>query len=298
MRHLNLDQLHAFMQVAEAGSFSVAAQRLNLTQPAISMQVRQLEQRLGLPLLERLGRRVTPTAAGLDLIAHARQIDAAVDSALAAMAVHAGGTVGRVRLATGATACIYLLPPVLRDLRARLPGLEILVSTGNTPDILHDVEDNQIDLALVTLPVSGRVFEVVPLLEESFVAIASAEAPPLPAVVAPQDFVGRPLVLYEPGANTRSLIDDWFRAAGLAPRPVMELGSAEAIKRLVGAGLGYSVLPRTAIDGAGVDALTQHPLVPPLTRQLGLVRRRDKVLDPALSETIRALGSLSLRAPA
>ncbi|MGE4220194.1 MAG: LysR family transcriptional regulator [Alphaproteobacteria bacterium] len=293
MRHLNLDQLQAFVQVAETGSFSAAAQRLNLTQPAISMQVRQLEQRLGLPLLERLGRRVTPTAAGHDLMAHARKIEAVVDSALAAMAVHAGGTVGRVRLATGATACIYLLPPVLRDLRARLPGLEILVSTGNTPDILRALEDNQLDLALVTLPVAGRAFEVVPLLEDGFVAIASSSAPPLPETVMPQDLAGRPLVLYEPGANTRHLIDDWFRGAGLTPRPVMELGSAEAIKRLVGAGLGYSMLPRTAVDGEGADALRQHSLAPPLNRQLGLVRRRDKAVDTALGETIRALESLA-----
>lgn len=295
MRHLNLDQLQAFVQVAETGSFSVAAQRLNLTQPAISMQVRQLEQRLGLALLERLGRRVTPTAAGLELLAHAGRIDSAVDGALAAMAVHAGGTVGRVRLATGATACIYLLPPVLRDLRSRLPGLEIVVSTGNTPDILRALEENLLDLALVTLPVSGRALQVAPLLDDGFVAIASAESPALPPTVMPRDLADRPLVLYEPGANTRHLIDDWFRAAGLLPRPVMELGSAEAIKRLVGAGLGCSLLPRTAIDGDGVGSLQRRPLAPPLTRQLGLVRRRDKTVDAALAETIRALESLAVR---
>src|SRR5271163_1175467 len=118
MRRLNLDQLEAFAAVVELGSFSAAAARLNLTQPAVSFQIRQLEQRLGLRLVERVGRRVQPTAAGLDLLPHIRRIDEAVAGAVAAMAHRASGVTGRVRLGTGATACIYLLPRLLSDLRA------------------------------------------------------------------------------------------------------------------------------------------------------------------------------------
>src|SRR5271156_1820858 len=106
MRALNLDQLAAFAAVVELGSFSAAAARLNLTQPAISFQIRQLERRLGLRLVERIGRRARPTAAGLDLLPHIRQIDAAVAGAIKAMTYHTQGIAGRVRLGTGATACI------------------------------------------------------------------------------------------------------------------------------------------------------------------------------------------------
>ncbi|MGK9165213.1 LysR family transcriptional regulator [Inquilinus limosus] len=287
MRELNLDQLRTFAEVVRASSFSGAAARLNLTQPAVSLQIRQLEARLGVRLVERVGRRATPTAAGRELLVHAGRIEAEVAAAVDAMAEHASGAAGRVRLGTGATACIYLLPPVLRALRRRLPSLEIVVSTGNTAGILRLLEENALDLGLVTLPAPGRAFSVTPLMEEEFVAVAPAEADDLPPMVTPAALAGRPVVLYEPGGHTRRIVDDWFARAGISPKPVMELGSVEAIKELVGAGLGCAVLPSMAV--AQAPGLTAHPLSPRLHRRLGLVLRRDKPLARGLRETIAAL---------
>ncbi|MGK9233735.1 LysR family transcriptional regulator [Inquilinus limosus] len=287
MRGLNLDQLRTFAEVVRAGSFSGAAVRLNLTQPAVSLQVRQLETRLGVRLVERVGRRATPTAAGRELLVHAGRIEAEVAAAAEAMAAHAGGAAGRVRLGTGATACIYLLPPVLRALRRRLPSLEIVVSTGNTAGILRLLEENALDLGLVTLPAPGRAFSVTPLMEEEFVAVAPAEADDLPPAVTPTALAARPVVLYEPGGHARRIVDDWFARAGISPKPVMELGSVEAIKELVGAGLGCAVLPSMAVEQAA--GLVTHPLSPRLYRRLGLVLRRDKPLSRGLRETVAAL---------
>ena len=106
MRGLNLDHVRAFTEVARLGTFSAAAELLNLTQPAISQQIAQLEKRLGVSLLERLGRRATPTAAGLELLDHAARIDGAVAAALERLSHHRRGEIGRVRLGTGATAAI------------------------------------------------------------------------------------------------------------------------------------------------------------------------------------------------
>jgi DNA-binding transcriptional LysR family regulator len=179
MRGLNLDHLTTFASVIELGGFSAAGQRLNLTQPAVSLQIRQLERKLGVRLVERVGRRATATAAGLDLLEHARRIEAAVSGAIDAMAYHATGTVGRVRIGTGGTACIYLLPPILRELRRRFPTLEIVVSTGNTPDVLKAIEANSIDVGLVTLPAPGRIFQVTPVIGDEFVALFPAgDTPP------------------------------------------------------------------------------------------------------------------------
>src|SRR3954469_3039547 len=144
MRGLNLDYLRAFVDVIERGSFSAAARRLDLTQPAVSLQVRQLESRLGVRLVERVGRTARPTAAGAELLEHARRIEAVVATALDRMATHATGALGRVRLGTGASACAFLLPPILRDLRRRFPTLEITVATGNSPDIVKAVDYNLI----------------------------------------------------------------------------------------------------------------------------------------------------------
>src|SRR5262247_1949089 len=106
MRGLNLDHVHAFVEVVRLGTFSAAAERLALTQPAVSLQVGQLEKRLGVRLVERLGRRATPTAAGQELLDHAARIDGAVAQAFEALAPHARGEAGRLRLGTGGTASI------------------------------------------------------------------------------------------------------------------------------------------------------------------------------------------------
>jgi DNA-binding transcriptional LysR family regulator len=294
MRDLKLDQLKTFTEVIELGTFSAAAERLRLSQPAVSLQVRQLEKRLGVRLIERVGKRATPTAAGRELIRHARGIEEAVSTALDGMATHARGALGRVRIGTGATACIYLLPPVLRDLTRRFPTLEVTVRTGNTTDILKALEENALDIGLITLPAPGRMFEVTHVLEDAFVAITAADGDSLPDIVTPSVLANRPVVLYEAGGNTRRVVDQWFARAGIPLTPVMDLGSVEAIKELVGAGLGCAVLPGTAIRKTGERIpIVSRPLSPKLHRKLALVMRRDKTLHKGLRETLKALRRLA-----
>jgi DNA-binding transcriptional LysR family regulator len=291
MRSLNLDQLETFAAVIELGSFSAAAARLNLTQPAISFQIRQLERRLGLRLVERVGRKARPTAAGLDLLPHVQQIDTAVASAVKAMVYHTQGIAGRVRLGTGATACIYLLPTLLSELRRRFPLLEIVVRTGNSPDILRALEDNSLDVALVTLPAPGRMFSVEKLLDDEIVAVFPPGLDP-PHSVSPSALAALPVLLYEPGGNARRVVDDWFGRAGVALKPVMELGSIEAIKELVAAGLGCGLLPRLATREGEGGAVAVRSLAPLLNREIGVVLRRDKVPDHGLRELVRGLMTL------
>lgn len=293
MRGLSLDHLHTFAEVAELGSFSAAAERLNLTQPAVSLQIRQLERRLGVRLLERAGRRSTPTPAGVVLLEHARRIDTAVAGALDALAEHAGGVAGRVRLGTGATACAYLLPPLLRMLKGRYPSLEIVVSTGNTAEMLRLLEENRLDVAFATLPIPGRGFAVTPVMDDAFMAIFPPDLDPDPAGITPQLLAARPVVLYEPGANTRLLVDDWAARGGLTLRPVMQLGSVEAIKEIVAAGLGCGVLPGMALRRDRTHPrLVARALDPPLVRKLAVVLRQDKTLTRGLRAVVDGLTSL------
>lgn len=293
MRGLNLDYLKAFAEVVKVGTFSGAAKRLHLTQPAVSLQVRQLEKRLGLRLIERLGKRATPTAAGKTLLAHIREIDTAVTSAVESMRNYSSAVAGRVRLATSATVCIYLLPPILRDLRKRFPLLEIVVSTGNTSDILKELEENAVDVGLMTLPAPGRMFHVTPLLEDEIVAVSAAAEARLAGSVTPAALMKVPTVVYEQGANVRRIIDDWFLHAGFSVTPAMELGNVEAIKELVGAGLGCGLIPRMAVpEVRRSDGLVIHPLRPRLYREIGTVLRRDKRLDRPLRELVKAISTL------
>jgi len=289
MRALNPDHLQAFSDVVELGSFSAAAQRRGLSQPAVSLQIRQLEQRFGLQLVERVGKRARATAAGEDLLQHIRAIDEAVARASEAMAWHRKEVVGRVRLGTGATACIYLLPRILGALRRRFPALDIVVATGNTPQILKQVEDNMLDVALVTLPARGPMIDVTPVMNDEQVAVFAAGSRP-PTIVTPEVLSRLPLVLYEPGGNARQVFNDWFARSGQPLKPIMELGSVEAIKELVAAGLGCAVLPRLAVTGRGAsDRLVVRPLAPRLHRTLGVVLRRDKPRHRGLREVVQAL---------
>ena len=292
MNSLNLEHLKAFAAVIDSGSFSAAAERLSLSQPAVSLQIRQLEKRLGATLIERVGRRAKPTAAGTELLIHAGHIDAAVASAINAVAPHASGALGRLRLGTGATACTYLLPPLLRDLRQRYPRVEITVTTGNTADIVKAVEENNIDLGLVTLPAGGRSLEVTPVCDDEFVLVAPRDMV-LPARLTAAVLARLPVMAYEPGGNTRRLVDDWFARSGITLQPVMSLGNDEAIKAMVAAGLGCAVL--TAMP-AGRErrsgALQVRSLSPRLHRTLAIVVRRDKKLHRVLGETIAALKQL------
>jgi len=289
MRGLNLDQVHAFADVIELGSFSAAAARQNLSQPAISQQIRQLEDRLGVRLIERVGKRAMPTPAGQALLDRVGEIDASVQNALDAVAGFANGTVGQVRIGTGATACIYFLPKVLEQLQRRFPGLEIIVRTGNTSDVLKSIEENSLDIGLVTLPASGRSLDIVPVLTDPFVAIF-ADGMDVPDLVRPADLADIPLVLYERGGQTRTIVDDWLRAAGVVGHSIMELGSVEAIKELVGAGLGATILPAMGARlGRTQFPIKTRKLAPDLARSLALVVRRDKVMGSGLREVRNGL---------
>jgi len=293
MGSLNLAYLQTFVMVTECGSFSAAAERLQLSQPAVSLQVRQLERTLATPLIERVGRRARPTAAGEELLSHARQISAAVASAVEAVSRKSIGGAGRVRLGTGATACIFLLPPILKKLRRRYPALEITVTTGNTSDIAKALDENVIDVALVTMPISGRAFDIEPVMNDEFVLIAPSDMV-LPARITPAVLATKPVLLFEPGGNTRRIADNWFARAGVTLKPVMSLGSVEAIKELVRVGLGCAVLPGMAVrEESGRSDLTVRTLSPKLYRRLAVVIRRDKRLDMGLKDTLSALKALS-----
>jgi DNA-binding transcriptional LysR family regulator len=291
---LQVTHLRTLQAIAQHGSFSRAAQALRLTQPAVSMQVRHLEQALGLPLLERVGKRAFPTRAGQLLLTHAdralRELEAGVERVQALRGVVAG----RVRLGTSASISIYLLPPALRRFRARYPETEVVVVTGNAAEITRAIVANALDVGIVSLPVRDRELVVTPFFRDELVAIA----PPEPAwrnlkVVDAPTLAGHSLILFEAGATLRRVIDGWFHRAGVAPRSPMELGNTEAIKKLVEAGLGLSVTSWFSVKSeVQARALTAIRLTPPLERQLGLVRRRDKPRTPPLDAFVAALEDL------
>jgi DNA-binding transcriptional LysR family regulator len=291
--NVQLTHLQTLATVARHGSFSRAARELRLTQPAVSMQVRQLEQELGLPLLERVGKRTYTTKAGELLLAHAGRAMQELERGLALVQQLRGIVAGRIRLGTSASFSIYLLPSALRRFRARYPQTELVVVTGNAPEITRAVVANELDVGIVSLPVRERELVVAALHRDELVAIGPPRRRwPRPRAT-PADLAREPLILFERGATLRRLIDNWFQRGDAAPALPMELGNTEAIKKLVESGLGLSVTSWFAAK-ADVRArrLSAVKLAPPLFRQIGIVLRRDKPKTPVLDAFLGTLDDL------
>src|SRR5262245_48276500 len=297
MRNLNLDQLQALREVVGLGSFSAAALKLRLTQPAVSLQIRELEKRLGVQLVERMGKRAYATAAGEELIAHARRLAQDADEALAAMRRHREGWLGRVRLGTSVAVCTYLLPPVLARLRREYPKLEVDIAIGTTENVVSRILANDLDIGVVTMPVKEHAaLEIEPLREDPMMAFFPGNERNLPRQVTPQYLAGRNLILNQRLSQTYRIIAQWFLSADIELRPIMELGNTEAIKTLVAAGVGVGILPLERKQGILVYGRTQvRPLQPALMRQLGIVRHREKPLETGLKIAYEALLTLAKR---
>ncbi|HUN48152.1 MAG TPA: LysR family transcriptional regulator [Stellaceae bacterium] len=294
----SLRQLRTFIAAMESGSVSAAARSLKLTQPAASLQLRELERLLGARLFDRARGRLIPTPAGAALLAPARRAQAAVEDAVEAVAGHRAGEAGRLRVGTGATACIYLLPTPLAAVRRRMPGLAITVATGNTREILERVEAGDLDIAIVTLPIpESRTLARTRILVDPQLALLPKAMAPAGRGIEAAAIARLPLILYEAGGVTRAITDAWFRRAGLTLEPIMELGSVEAIKVLVGSGLGAAILPRLALQEA-VPGTLVRPLRPPLARDLALVLRKEKVRDRGLRLFTEELGKAVRDSPA
>lgn len=299
MRNLNLDQLQTLREVIALGSFSAAARALKLTQPAVSLQIRELENRLGVRLIERLGKHAYPTAAGEELIAHARRLAQEADQALAAMRRHREGRLGRVRLGTSTSVCTHLLPPVLAELRSAHPTLELQISVDTMESVVSRIVANELDIGAVTLPVKEHpAVEMIPLRQDLMQAFFPGDERGLPREATPQYLATRSLLLNQRHSQTYKVIAEWFQNAGVELRPVMELGNTEAIKTLVAAGVGVAILPVERKQGLlPYGRVEVRPLKPRLVRHLGLVRRRDKALERPLQIVHEALLTLSNRIP-
>lgn len=274
MRELNLDRLRTLLAVADSGSFAAAAQQLALAPPTVTSHIAELEARMGTPLLRRARPAVTPTPAGALLIERARRLLAQADELVDALQRHVAGQAGRLRLGASTGVIVQWLPPVLQQLAAEAPGIDVQLAVTTSAETLAGLAEGRLDLGIVALPQPPRAGVLVaPWRRDPVQAVLPAAWPDLPDVVTPAWLADRPLVLNDAGTHLARLCGDWFARAGLAPAARITLNFNDAVRSLVAAGYGASLLPQ---DGgpAGADArLAARPLDPPLWRELGLARR-------------------------
>jgi len=278
MRSLNLDQLRTFVEVAKRGSFTAAAKSLNLSQPAITHHVQELERRFKVVLLERIGKRAYPTDAGEKLIEHARHLLDEDAHTLENMRRFNDGWLGRVRIGTSMTVLVYALPPILQQLKIEHPQLELNLKAGLTATTLRMLKTNDLDLGLCALPIEDPAFQITELFDDELFAILPADQKDVPKKVTPVFLSRCPLILGNETAALRRTVTDWLALAGPPPKPVMEFDNVEAIKSLVAVGFGASIVPGLSLraEHAQPANIQVVPISPRSKRRIGLVQLKGK----------------------
>ena len=245
---MDLRQLEMFRAVAEQGTFTRAADRLHVSQSAVSRQVQLLEDELGGVLLRRSARGVTLTEAGELLLRMTHRVEKDVEEALAEISQTHALKRGRLHLGGGMTVCLYILPRLLKRFRRLYSGVDLQVTTGSSEKILELVRAHEVDLGLLTLPIVAKDLEVVPVMKEEMVVVTAPGHPLSRERTVDAKSLGRfPLILYEAGSNTRKVLDQFFLEEGLEAEVAMETENVEIIKAMVAINLGVTIVPFTPV---------------------------------------------------
>jgi DNA-binding transcriptional LysR family regulator len=246
---MEIRQLRAFVAIAESGTFTAGALRVHVTQAAISMQIRQLENEVGAKVFVRAPRHVILTEAGEQLLRRARHILREHDAALDEIAELAGAERGRLRI--GSASAMVLtdqLPLILADLRSQHPAADISVTSGTSEVLVDQILAGDTDIAFVSLPVDVRGIKTERLSEDQLVAIASPRHKlAKQRTISAYTLAGERLILGERGGNTRRLIDQFFAQAGVTLHVAMELSRQQAIRRMVEADMGVGIVPLQSV---------------------------------------------------
>ncbi len=291
-RTLTLHQLRTFRAVAEQLSFSAAAHELSLSQPSVSYQVKELEAVLGLPLLDRLGKRVRLTEAGQVLYEYARRTLALLDEAALVMEQMRGIERGTLRVGASNTVGIYVIPLALGAYKKRYPNVAVSLEIGSRDGLQERARQGAIDVAVLSGPVADPELVSVPFMEDELVMVVPAGHPLAGrSGLTLRDFAGESFLMREPSSGTRLAVETAARRAGVHLQAGMELGSNGAIKHAVEAGLGVAVLSSHAVElerkSGGLVVVPIQGF--PIQRPWSIVHLRRRQLPAAVDQFIQLL---------
>lgn len=273
MREISLDRLRTLVAIADCGSFAGAARSLHLAAPTVSLHIAELEGRVGAPLLSRQRGNVRPSVIGEVLIARARRLLADAEQALDDVQRQVQGLSGRVRLGASTGVIAHLLPQALEVLRQQHPALDVQVAVLTSEETLARLKAGSVDLGLVALPQSPVAgLAIKPWRRDPVMAFMPAHWE-CPTRITPAWLATRPLILNDANTRLSRQTMEWFAKGGCHPTPRVQLNYNDAIKSLVAAGYGASLLPHEATSPPPNARIIMRPLRPALWRQLGVAHR-------------------------
>ncbi len=284
-------QLRSFCEIARQGSFTRAADKLFLTQPALSLQVKALEEELGEALFERVPNRLRLTVAGELLCGHAQAVLARLEVARGEISALRQELRGRLVMATSDTNCTYVLPRVLQAFREKYPQVEIEIRNKMSPEVARLVLDHEVDLGLVTLPVKHRDLVAEELFARQDVMICPPGHPlATKKKVRLQEVLKYPLLALEQGSTSRRFLEEACRQEQLELHTIMDLGSIEVLKRFVEIGMGLALVPQVAVAEEVASGRLLAIEVRGLPRRaVGLVEHRGRRRSPVVAAFVELL---------
>ncbi|MDF2630157.1 MAG: LysR family transcriptional regulator [Symbiobacteriaceae bacterium] len=290
-----MQHLITFCKVVEEGSFTRAAQALNLTQPSVTKQIGALEDHLQIPLFTRQGKQTHLTPAGDLVYEYARQIHHLVNRCESAVGELRSPGSGHVTIGCVHTIGMFTLPDLLAEFARQNPRVKINVKTGNNIETVTMLLHGEVDLGITTTPTVHERLESRPLFEDPLLVVASPQyAEDLPALLSLEDLARQPMVAYVRGAKFRMTTDLMLEQVGISPNVVMEFDNHEAIKTMVRLGFGVALEPASAVK-SDLESGQLKPLqvagLPDSSRTTSLLLRRDELRPPAVASFIRLLQS-------
>jgi DNA-binding transcriptional LysR family regulator len=240
---MNPFHLRTFLAVRKHLNYTRAAEAVFLSQPAVSRQIRQLEEELGVRLFEQIGKSLHLTDAGRTLGAEAEKLLGAMDRAAEVVRAHRSAELGSLRIGASTTPGFYLLPSLLGRFHHQFPKAELHYFVGNSLHIEQMVARNELDLGFVGAHLSNEDLRLVPVVEDEIVCFASPTHPlARQRQVSPRELERETWVIREKGSATREVFEAWLSRHGAKMRKAIELGCPEVVKALVAAGLGVSFI--------------------------------------------------------
>ncbi|MBZ5574435.1 MAG: LysR family transcriptional regulator [Acidobacteriia bacterium] len=280
---MDFDQLETFIEVARLTSFSRAAEKRFRTQPAISSQIRLLEEEVGARLLDRSGGKVSVTASGKVFLKFAEELLESRKAMFTAIAETERVPRGEIVVGANEGTCLHILPEVFAEFKKQYPDVNVGITRSDYAGILESVIDNSVDFGVVSLPVTDNRLTVVLIHRDELVTIVPPKHPLAKmksATIA--EAAAYPLIVPK-GGHTRDALESLFYERKLKPRYTMELDSSELLKRFVAAGAGVGFIARShVLEDIRANALVVIPISDAtIRRDLALVFRKDKALSRA-----------------